>query len=1652
MASSAHILKFLLLGLMLALNACVESSSGSRRGVSSAQGGGEQKAPEEADSPDFGSDLNYLQNGSFQTTSALNISVAFEDSLYLRGKQIDQFIRNGNTSRVQCLLAPFPNSADKKILVLSATPRYFTNFSENTREYYYLINAHSASNNQSFCQKTGLINAIDLTYQTSAIAYSVSTVCPQCFESLFTSSALALYDPSGAPSNNVRVNNLSLRLTNTPGSNIPDNATCTTSSQCRSQGFDCCSENQCVRDKQIKSSTDQGSGEFQQALIDIQANSANIFNYPHFFHLCSQNPGGEDDDDNQDPIDPELDALERFIALQELYQCTTPIEGEMALCTVTYNDVTDSNPRVFFTGADDRSFTSTYTGTTGILPHSITKIEYAGQTLFRHSDVALNGAEIGPNNSQNGNDNVDDPLQVTITRDPLPSAPNDRLKITYKIDGSCVPVNQNLARCTKYYTQGQNLGRVDDHFPASNQFLIPYYADINRTIKVEVDGTAKLVGTQWNVVPTSPAYIEFNGTGLQVFDTQKVAITYFVDMTAHKVLVKKQEALQRIKEICQCADTNCSLRPEVDPETQQITDYACVYPDPDVPPPPLQQTVLVSSKTAPHRYYDQTGVYQNQVDASTPPQEGRAFQYTNNDPLRPNNVDQYIGFNEIYGSFGIRPGQALPAKEVRVVNGKTYDIFVDSGSFSSCLVCGNDYYSSLKRLFPNSLGNPGSGYTPSLTDTDRTRITDFRSDDLTFGRACFVPATMIPWSHTGISDLQLQRQRRLQTQHFYYANGYRSDWFGFDYGSLIGSFDGVRWFSIGSQRRIKASSSRLFIAVNAYHADLTQESTFKVVVSDASNIPASGSTVTTDFDSDGAQCQRLHTCQTDRDCATTLGWDYACESITNLSTTWPSFDSNGNEIPNANRIERLQNLFGANKGGVRRCVYRGRGAACQRDLEVNQFTLSFNQATTPGLLGCSSNNYCQSFSDGSDVSRFNTKSARWGRSVANQNASQFVSESNLDTFGKGARIIGRPMSYQGSEVIPTEVLSNMNVNNIAAVCIPGRNPQATNINSQNSSIPGGQFIGDKVLGIGMTASGEVSPRYLNACSVFDTDNKYYHLKIDNILDPTLGQTQNDTLKVLAGSQAIPTNAIKVFEGMLSDRLVENFETEQITNYMLEENRCLRAPGSACFTDQDCAPNRRITEFLRDIDPEDTSLHPFLNMYELYFWKERLVCGQEVGKDDESYDLKKNRCCRETGNMLNIGTLVDQQGFISPLSSTAAPNFLQTAIPGVDIALNDSRRLTRMMPVLPEMMTAATAPTHPPLIAPRANRCTDGAGCFDMSDVDFQFNTLDKVARRTCCSGNWIRHWDSTDNGGGHRWAPEKHQIVEKQNFRCLNWLQDPTANLGRNFTCAHTEEPDDPDCFSRAITSAQAAPILRWLGKFEALGIPQVAIETIDFAEIDCSVSPTQQWQLPNPASPTIPGFIETSEQGEYIRDGRVLYSAADMTNFNSDKKKIFSEDQFSCCLPAGTEVAPGTNRDQCCTGFINGITGRCALPDFTNVSLYLNRYVSSEGANLDASLFDLNSGFIENPSFVEQIACEKKICASGVLARGVVHSPLSVRGHEGSEKVFRRFIDGNDDSNDQNGLATLFDTGLRWNNHVYCVPDTIDTTEVTLKVTPCPQ
>ncbi len=1634
------------------LFACSPTASTTRIGTAPVQEGTPTTPPE------FNTDSNFFVDANRKVIGTLRLDSTNVNNYDIRGKEVNAYISNLNTSKNMCVIAYFPDSPGNKILLTSAQPLFTNDFNTNIQDWYYLIKPWDESFNTSGCNNPQILASLNNKYPGAGVAFSLPSLCPDCTADKLFSKGLELVFTTGEPNKLVLINNLYFMISYIWEVAAPIGMECKTNQECQNLGYNCCGYGRCIKDKTLKSGVDLNSQEYLQSIKDILAQPSKILDYPNFYNICAESiplppdqtlPTSSTTTSNQ-----ELAKL-HYDDLRDLYQCTVPQYKEMSYCTLSYKNVNLEDPEFLYnTLGDDRNFTETYSGTKDLSTLSISKVVSNGVTLFE------DGKYVKPDSLLFGppNDNLVDSTYFKLLYPPSVDAKVTGVKLTYQIDGSCEKINNTLSKCFIIYTQGQNEGKIDDHFPASNIFKIPFYADLNRTMKVQVNGVDKIINTQWKLVRTSPAVVEFVGDTLMVKDTEEVKITFFVNTNVHKVLQAKQDALDTINRICKCGTVPCLLKPIFNTinsgSTGNPTEYICDYLSRDENPI-LQQQVNLDSKTTPQLYFDNNGVYHSATNADTPPQEGKQFKYIEGNLFRPNNQAQYIGFNEINGSFTVLPSSSKPASMVNVQVGKTYDIFVDQGIYSTCFDCGYDYYNKAIRLFPKNTNYLGGGYLPDRLTSNPFKTPIYRQDDLLYGRACFVPATMIPWSNRPAPGNQAQRLNRQSAQHFLFANGYQRDWYGFDYGSIIGSFNGINWFSIGNQRRIKATSNRLFLAVNAYFGDLTETNNFVIQVSDATSVTGAGSAVNNDILSDGAQCQEQHLCKNDQDCITQLGYDYFCESVSNIYTNMPQVDQNGDEVPNSNTSVRLINLVGGRLlFGDKRCVYRGKGAPCIANYTTTDSSNAFDKTDSPGLHSCSSNNYCELFEKGVDVEKFNNKIARYGKPVKAQNDSPFVLEKEENTFGLQAKAIGRPFNYNGNEAINSQAKANLSYNKVAGICLPGRNPETQNTTflAQHSITPNSEFFGDVVNNIGMTPMGLApQPNYLSSCAILDETGNYYQLFTDNATK-TLG---NSEIKRLAGSQAIPSNSLELIQTLSALPLLKDFKSEPVATAYEQTNRCLRATGAACFSDYECAPNKNIAQAASAIDSADYTYYAsVLNRYEILYWQEELICGQGTTPDIKNltYSLSNNRCCRELGKKMTTGILIDQVGLTNP--NTEFPVYDNAGLPGLDIDINSSLRYSKNSTTYDIQTTTAERVTYPYLFASGNKKCSTGT-CGLLEPLKNQFNTLQVMNGKTCCGGNWIRNFNNQANGGGHLWSSVKHQVINKSAFKCLNWRKctpDKDCN-NPQFSCSNAESPDDPICLARSLAEFEAKPYFDWVGSLELTGIPEIAIKSNESTDIKCEVNPENQAEAGTGTLPNIVANIDASN-GVYSVDGSTTaikyFNSLDPDVLLGGAKLIFSPDSFTCCLPLGSPTENNADANTCCSGFINN--NRCALKDYTDLSVYFNLYVSSEGKDVSASLIDPNTGYITNIGTVEELACQKRACASNKIARGVALSNLKIPGHEDATQNVKRFVVDNSETSKSNSeIAKLYDSGLKWNTHVYCVPEKLVSNVVTgLTVTEC--
>lgn len=1578
---------------------------------------------------------NFWQKGSSSLTSTMSLPADFNDSFLVRGNEIISYLAGEiDSSNSYCMALHFP-AAVKKLFFINLKALSNVNTLTGKAELYYKAFPGNQTENQNYCQNANLLNLVNAdlgtSYLMSDIAYEGDDVCPTCSGKI-TSSKISIIQNQNEKLV-FSLSGLKMEISPSQGTGSGTGPSCLINETCTNIGYNCCLNNQCVNSGELKPVSNPNDPDYLAAILDVQNNPSNYSKYPEYYYVCPINNGGGN---NENPTDPSGDAAETKKTLRDLYECLHPQNGsDLSTCTLKITNATAAigSGNTFSVSEDDLTMNSI----NGLIANqNITEIDVAGDIIYLKDSISLDTAD-GNFVAATENDDLTTSQDVFLKRLPATNTTSDILRIRYSVFGTCERVSSAIAKCTKIYYQGQvsTPAKSTDH-ATSQSFLIPSIADLNYNLIVKVnDNIVSEDPTNWSRSGNTINFAASVSTG------QKVEITFFVTTNSNELTQSKYLAQNQVNTLC--SDEEADLEPVVNPETNVIETYKCVYASQgSSQDPPFQSVVYLDAKTVPHKFFDINGQYWSAGTINQAgDQEGTLFEYTSNNMLRPNNVGSYIGFNEIYGSFknGVTP--PLPTQVITVEKNQVYDIFTDTGNFSTCLNCGTDYYSSLQRIFPEVFSQGGGGYEPDNYNASRiSNLGKYRSDDLLFGRACFVPATMIPWTHYTGATAQTQRLARLKAQHFLFANGYNKDWYGFDYGSVIGSWDGVTWFSIGSARRVTAKSKRLYLAINAYFGDLTLSNNYKVLIQASSGIPGVGADADHDTETDGAECQQNHFCSTDQDCFGNLGYDYVCENVTGLKTPWPEFDNEGNEQVGS-ITKSLASLVGGTNGQNKRCVYRGRGAPCERGDLYNKAS-SYGGSERPALMACSPNNHCADLSFAS----FNDRINRYGASPQNQNASSIVT-TDSDLVGLEARILGRPEKFIGTKTPAGDIVNTLNLNKVQGLCVPGRTPIFTigNINNLNQSVPPirSQAV-DNIGNIGSTMpTGVVSQdqNYYLACPATNENGEL-------VLKQNTVSTYSD-LQDFATSQNLATNLLEHDDFDSID--LYNDDENPITSIGLSHNACLRAPGATCFSDMDCAGNPWMSSKIRN-------LASFLNLNqaEQDFWRTELICGNPEEKYTDNantlnldYNPSQNKCCRDRGlEFNNYSQPHEGSDFTSSYNATTP------AAAGVNQALLSDQRYS-LHQVAYEKIKNDT--NYTPMKVPAVNPGTP----FSVTDLIGQFNTLHEINSKMCCTGNWIRNF-SDSNGGNNSWSFTRAQNIPRNIFRHINWLNnidgsDPFECLVTNYATA--------DCEIRYIAenSTFEQNVLNWLERLELAGIPQIIINSDD---MPVDVDENQATLVGRPLGYTdsgevlikdrLSGTIDATGDAVYANDGVDDYfSLNDEGDFGSGLKKVFSDNEFTCCEPAGKEVSSLTSDSMCCTGKVAAIDGvrRCCLPDFTNLSVYLNRYVSSEGAGLSNSSYNQETGFINNPELVRQIALERGLCCSGRVAKGVAISNLQIPIYDAAgnpvttglnqSAYTRRFVSGSsnavtevfDNATNTGNIGNIYDKGVRWNNHIYCVP-----------------
>jgi len=867
---------------------------------------------------------------------------------------------------------------------------------------------------------------------------------------------------------------------------------------------------------------------------------------------------------------------------------------------------------------------------------------------------------------------------------------------------------------------------------------------------------------------------------------------------------------------------------------------------PNVQPTPFQNLNLrVPARSAPHRFFKATdGSAVDDITTLTTLStevfpEGSVFSYL--DVLNKTNPQNgSYNINSLTGQFSVKLTGALPAKVVTVEYDQTYVIAANSGYFTPCPQCAKDsWFSNFKSAPSSQYGNglQTSGYSTSR-DSYAYNATLGNYEDTIWGRACWVPPTMLPFSHQKNASIPTQRLNRLATQAAFYINGYKRDWYGFNYGALIGSFDGVRWFAIGNGRKVTSTSTKLFLALNTPFSDLTSNNDLVVSIT-----TSGGSDFASPYDYDpdlpitnpkqnqAGSCQAWHQCSTDTECVTKLGWEYVCADIGTFKTYWPLFDSSANEKSDAGTYTFNSILQGMlNGSSTKRCVYRGAGAPCK----ANFSTLTTTEQKK--FLTCAPNFYCANVTAGA----FNSEIARTPNFLGNY------------LYGQEADVLGRPLYYVGatdrlSDVIQSNIKKNASLFSSTdaeqsdfGMCRPGKKITGAGIGYFNFL---GQHQGkdtayrtDYISQISSCDSSKTGVSRVTSCPLFGTDGNIVPTDLSGYYQLNTTTGFSSTAEVLLGfryqntcgyEERYTTDNINFYSPFSSIELKPLSSLAQIYTPGIAMDACLRRAGSVCHDDFDCSPNK-----LHSAQAEYFSINYFGKTdAEKNYWRENLVCGQADpapypgATNYSTYDLTKNRCCRAIGNSFTMYTQSDSQLLTPSSSSDDITNLVSTRLPQDNPSTAGRYSRYSVVNIEDRANGAASSPYD------QAPKVTSGT-----TPKEFQWKTIADTGAKTCCGSSWMRKFSD----GTHDWNVSNRLNINFENFACLNYSNElyNITNLSNTFLNTKNYNKDyDKLCLTPDINGCAQTPITE-VTSFE-LTNPQDADSGGSLAVMDTSQDPS---------------------------------------------------------------------------------------------------------------------------------------------------------------------------------------------------------------------
>jgi hypothetical protein len=304
-------------------------------------------------------------------------------------------------------------------------------------------------------------------------------------------------------------------------------------------------------------------------------------------------------------------------------------------------------------------------------------------------------------------------------------------------------------------------------------------------------------------------------------------------------------------------------------------------------------------------------------------------------------------------------------------------------------------------------------------------------------------------------------------------------------------------------------------------------------------------------------------------------------------------------------------------------------------------------------------------------------------------------------------------------------------------------------------------------------------------------------------------------------------------------------------------------------------------------------------------------------------------------------------------------------------------------------------------------------------------------------------------------------MVVKANTADLNWT---TAGVIIDFVPIKTYKSG-----GETKTSEPGNPLyyLSKLARMELIGIPQITYEPL-YCNNDkdklvpgifkSSITSRELFDTSSYSSSNADSITSYNADGSLNTSETSLYGNYEKKSTFQDKldhAAVFSSKDFTCCTPLGKKTTSAT---KCCSGFAS--ESICKIPKGTDLNVYFNKFVSSEGVGENEpgggltikgtdEEVDFNP-YTGEPKYRESTydklqALGNNYCDGGTIVTGGAfgkfpsepssgsYSPPSGSSGNLEDSFTTSIVDSVFDEVDADIGKRAFDKGFRWNHHYYC-------------------